>query len=152
MTIHRKPMPTAAWPLALLAFFLWTPVALAHAHGGEAGGFPSGLAHPISGLDHIAAMIAVGLWGAQLGAPALWLLPVTFPIVMALGGMLGLIGVRVPGVEIGIAVSGVLLGAAVLLERRPRLVIAAGSGGLFRYLPRACARHGAAARGGRPAL
>ena len=62
----------------------------------------SGLQHPWSGLDNILAMIAVGLWGAQLGAPAVWLLPVTFPMVMALGGMLGLMGVKLPGIEIGI--------------------------------------------------
>jgi urease accessory protein len=131
MTIHRKPLLTAAWPLALLAWFLWTQVAQAHAQGGEAAGFLSGLAHPVSGLDHVLAMIAVGLWGAQLGAPALWLLPVTFPMAMALGGMLGLIGVPLPGVEIGITVSAVLLGAAVLLELRPPLVIAAALVGCF---------------------
>ena len=62
------------------------------------------------------AMVAVGLWGAQLGRPAVWLLPIAFPMMMAFGGMLGLIGVPVPGVEIGIAVSGVVLGAAVLGE------------------------------------
>ena len=61
------------------------------------------MSHPVSGLDHILAMIAVGLWGAQLGAPAIWLLPVTFPMVMAFGGTLGLVGVKLPGIEIGIA-------------------------------------------------
>jgi urease accessory protein len=131
MTVHRKPLLTAAWPLALLVLFLRTQVAKAHAQGGEAAGFLSGLAHPVLGLDHVVAMVAVGLWGAQLGAPALWLLPVTFPMVMALGGMLGLIGVPLPGVEIGIAVSAVLLGSAVLLELRPPLVIAAVLVGCF---------------------
>jgi urease accessory protein len=67
----------------------------------------------------------VGLWGAQLGAPAVWLLPVTFPMVMALGGMLGLLGVPLPGVEVGIALSGLLLGLAVLAEWRPPLWAAA---------------------------
>ena len=70
-------------------------------------------------------MIAVGLWGAQLGAPAIWLLPVAFPMVMALGGMLGLMGVPLPGTELGIAASAILLGSAVLSEVRPPLVIAA---------------------------
>ncbi len=98
--------------------------AYAHVEAGQASGFVSGLAHPISGWDHVVAMIAVGLWGAQLGAPALWLLPVTFPIVMALGGLLGLLGVPLPGVEIGIALSAVALGAAVVTKLRPPLAIA----------------------------
>jgi urease accessory protein len=66
-------------------------------------------------------MVAVGLWGAQLGAPAIWLLPVTFPVVMAFGGFLGLLGVPLPGVEIGIATSAILLGAMVARESRPPL-------------------------------
>ena len=67
---------------------------------------------------------AVGIWGAQLGAPAVWLLPVMFPMVMALGGFLGLIGVPVPGVEVGIAVSALVLGMAILLQWRPPLAAA----------------------------
>jgi urease accessory protein len=85
----------------------------------------------VSGLDHVLAMIAVGLWGAQLGAPALWLLPVTFPVVMALGGMVGLLGVPLPGVEVGIAVSALLLGLAVMSELRPPLAAGAVLVGLF---------------------
>jgi urease accessory protein len=97
----------------------------------EAAGFVSGLRHPVSGLDHVIAMIAVGLWGAQLGAPAIWLLPVAFPMVMAFGGMLALMGVHLPGVEVGIAASAILLGSAVMLELRPRLALAAALVGLF---------------------
>ncbi len=70
-------------------------------------------------------MVAVGLWGAQLGAPAIWVLPVAFPLVMAFGGMLGLMGVPLPGIEIGIAASALLLGAAVLFEVRPPLAATA---------------------------
>jgi urease accessory protein len=95
--------------------------ALAHEGAGAVGGFISGLSHPVSGLDHIAAMIAVGLWGAQLGRPALWVLPVMFPTVMALGGFLGLVGVPLPGVEIGIAVSAIVLGAMVVASAKPPL-------------------------------
>ena len=73
-----------------MALILAASPAHAHIKQGEATGFLSGLAHPVSGLDHIIAMVAVGLWGAQLGAPAIWLLPVTFPMVMAFGGFLGL--------------------------------------------------------------
>lgn len=114
-----------------LPLFLWSAAALAHTRGGEGTGFVAGLAHPVSGLDHVLAMIAVGLWGAQLGPPAVWLLPVTFPMVMALGGTLGLLGVRIPGIEIGIALSAIGLGAAVLFEARPKLAVAATLVGFF---------------------
>lgn len=105
--------------------------ASAHVVSGEAVGFVSGFRHPISGLDHVIAMIAVGLWGAQLGRPAIWALPVTFPLVMALGGFLGLIGLHLPGSEIVIALSGICLGAAVALELRPPLPVAVVLVGLF---------------------
>ena len=104
--------------LAGIAVWLATP-AWAHAQQGQAAGFLTGLRHPVSGLDHVLAMVAVGLWGAQLGAPAIWVLPVTFPMVMAIGGFLGLLGVPLPGAEIGIALSALLLGAMVAREARP---------------------------------
>lgn len=109
----------------VVATLLMTSAAIAHEQPGQAAGFITGLLHPVSGLDHVLAMIAVGLWGAQLGAPAIWLLPVTFPLVMAFGGFLGLVGVPLPGVEIGVAASAILLGAAVALEARPPLALAA---------------------------
>ncbi len=115
--------------LAVILF--WTEAAFAHPQKGEAVGFLTGFRHPISGMDHVLAMIAVGLWGAQLGAPAIWVLPVAFPMVMAFGGMLGLMGVPLPGVEYGIALSAILLGAAVLFEFRPPLGIAAALVGFF---------------------
>jgi urease accessory protein len=104
---------------------LWPAIAWAHADQGRASGLLSGLRHPVSGLDHVLAMIAVGLWGAQLGPPAIWLLPVTFPMIMALGGMLGLAGVALPAVEAAIAASGIVLGVAVLTEWRPPLWLGA---------------------------
>ena len=110
--------------MALL--LLWPVAAWAHIQAGQAGGFLSGLSHPVSGLDHVIAMIAVGLWGAQLGAPALWVLPVAFPMMMAFGGMLGLMGLPLPGVEAGIAVSAVTLGALVLGQIRLPLIAATG--------------------------
>lgn len=106
-------------------------LAWAHSEAGRAEGLLAGLHHPVSGLDHVLAMVSVGLWGAQLGPPAVWLLPVTFPMVMALGGMLGLVGVPLPGVEVGIALSGILLGLAVLAEWRPPLGVAAALVGFF---------------------
>ncbi len=124
------------WPLVavglLLAVLAMPPTpAFAHVERGQAAGFLSGIRHPWSGLDHVLAMVAVGLWGAQLGNPALWLLPVTFPMVMAMGAMAGLMGVPLPGVEVGIAVSGILLGAMVLGEARPPLALAAALVGFF---------------------
>ncbi len=108
----------------LAVAWLWPIAASAHIASGEAGGFVSGLSHPVSGLDHVIAMVAVGLWGAQLGVPALWLLPVAFPMMMAFGGMLGLMGIPLPGVEAGIALSAIVLGVFVLLEARPPLFVA----------------------------
>jgi urease accessory protein len=98
--------------------------AFAHEQAGAATGFLTGLGHPVSGFDHVMAMIAVGLWGAQLGAPAVFLLPIAFPMVMALGGALGLIGIPFPGIEIGIAISAVVLGALVLASAKPQLWVA----------------------------
>ncbi|MGE0701852.1 MAG: HupE/UreJ family protein [Hyphomicrobiaceae bacterium] len=106
--------------------------ALAHVEGGAvSGGFLSGLAHPIGGLDHVVAMIAVGLWGAFLGAPAVWLLPVVFPLVMAFGGALAAAGVTLPAVEVGIALSAVVLGVMVAGAVRPPLWVAAVIVGAF---------------------
>lgn len=110
---------------AALAAALWPALAWGHVLQGQAAGFLSGVKHPASGLDHVLAMISVGLWGAQLGTPAVWLLPVTFPMVMAFGGFLGLLGIPLPGVEAGIALSAVLLGLMVAREARPPLWLAA---------------------------
>jgi len=115
----------------LLAGVLLALPAWAHEQAGQAAGFFTGMLHPVSGLDHVLAMIAVGLWGAQLGAPAIWLLPVTFPLVMAFGGFLGLLGVPLPGVEIGIALSAILLGTMVATQARPPLWLAATAVGFF---------------------
>jgi len=98
----------------------------AFAHGGSmAGGFAGGFAHPLFGLDHVVAMVAVGLWGAFLGVPAIWLLPIVFPLVMAIGGVIGILGMALPGVEIGIALSAVVLGTMVALAAQPPLWVAA---------------------------
>jgi urease accessory protein len=117
--------------MALLALVLASAPAHAHVQLGEASGFLTGVAHPASGLDHVLAMIAVGLWGAQLGVPALWLLPVTFPMMMALGGLIGLLGVPLPGIEVGIAASALLLGLAVMSALRPPLAVAVTLVALF---------------------
>ena len=117
--------------LLILVALLWPVAVYAHVETGSATGFASGLSHPVSGLDHVLAMIAVGLWGAQLGTPAVWVLPVAFPMVMALGGTLGLMGLPLPGVELGIALSALVLGVMVGWEQRPPLAVAAIIVGFF---------------------
>src|SRR5215831_2643270 len=99
--------------------------------GGVTGGFIGGFAHPLFGPDHIAAMVAVGLWGAFLGPPAIFVLPIVFPLVMAFGGVVGILGVAVPAVEAGIAVSAAVLGMMVALAVRPPLWVAAIIVGAF---------------------
>jgi len=115
----------ALFPAILVAGILAPSLASAHVESGQAAGFLAGLGHPVSGLDHVLAMIAVGLWGAVLGLPAIWVLPVAFPMVMAFGGLMGLMGFALPGVEVGIAISAVVLGVMVLAEARPPLWAAA---------------------------
>jgi len=115
----------------LLASGLLPSSAHAHVGDGLTGGFLGGFAHPLFGPDHVVAMVAVGLWGAFLGAPAIWLLPIVFPLVMAFGGALGILGVPIPGIEVGIGVSAVVLGLMVALAARPPLWIAALLVGAF---------------------
>jgi len=103
---------------------LFAVPALAHT-GSSTGGFIGGFAHPLFGPDHVVAMVAVGLWGAFLGPPAIWLLPIVFPLVMAFGGVIGILGVSLPGVETAIALSAVVLGTMVALAARPPLWVAA---------------------------
>jgi urease accessory protein len=117
--------------LVFFTLLLATTTANAHQGEGVAGGLASGFMHPLLGWDHVAAMVAVGLWGAVLGNPAIWMLPVVFPLVMAIGGALGVIGVSLPGVEIGIAVSALVLGCMVLFAARPPLWLAAVIVGFF---------------------
>ncbi len=117
--------------LLLVAIFWFSPL---YAHTDVAslqGGFISGFMHPILGLDHVVAMVAVGLWGAFLGKPAIWVLPIVFPLVMAFGGALGVAGVEIPYIETGIALSGIVIGLAVLFMIRPPIWIAAIIVGTF---------------------
>jgi urease accessory protein len=110
------------FPLGTAILLLSSTHVYAHT-GGTGGGFVSGFSHPIGGLDHVIAMVAVGLWGAQLGKPSLWLLPIAFPLLMACGAALGLIGYPLPFVEIGIAISAMVLGLMVLIEARPPVTV-----------------------------
>ena len=87
--------------------------ALAHSSKNLAGGFMAGFVHPFSGADHLLAMVSVGLWGAFLGRPLIAALPVIFPAVMALGALLAMIGAPQPPIELGIALSVLVLGIAI---------------------------------------
>jgi urease accessory protein len=105
--------------------------AMAHTGVGDAGGFAHGFWHPITGLDHVLAMVLVGMLAWQLGGRAFWLVPATFVLVMAIGGGLGVAGIAVPMVELGIALSVVVLGAVVALGIRAPVAVAMAIAGLF---------------------
>ena len=98
--------------------------AVAHIIQGQAGGFGPGFEHPLTGPDHFLAMFAVGVWGAQMGGRAVWALPVTFPLIMAVGGLAGMLGLPLPHVELGIALSILALGSAIAFGWRPVEAIA----------------------------
>jgi urease accessory protein len=117
-------------PLMIVSV-LWAGSAAAHSGDAAGAGFVTGFLHPIFGWDHVAAMVAVGLWGAFLGAPAIWVLPIAFPLVMALGGALGVAGVHLPGIETGIAASAIVIGLAVALALRPPIWVAAAMVAVF---------------------
>jgi urease accessory protein len=114
-------LPKLLLPVAAL---LVVPT-LAYAHGGvgEASGFLRGVSHPLGGLDHICAMIAVGLWAAQMGGRSIWAVPLAFVSVMALGGAIGMMGSNLPFIEQGIILSVIMLG--VFIAAAIRLPLAA---------------------------
>src|SRR5216683_703533 len=114
-----------------VAFLALAQPAFAHEQAGVAGGLASGLLHPLTGIDHMIAMVAVGIWGAQLGAPAIWVLPITFPLVMAFGGVLGVLRIPLPMPEAVIALSALVLGAAVAVRLRVPFAAAAVVVGVF---------------------
>lgn len=129
MTSQRRTNVKAA-----VSFMVTTALmdpASAHEAVGAMGGFASGFMHPLLGWDHVVAMVAVGLWGAFLGAPAIWMLPIIFPLVMAFGGALGVAGLALPTVEAGIAVSAIVLGIMVAAALRPPLWVAGIIVGVF---------------------
>src|SRR5258707_1053134 len=120
MTGNSRIMSSRVFPrlvVALAALALAQP-AFAHEQVGVAGGLVSGVLHPLTGMDHLIAMVAVGIWGAQLGPPAIWVLPITFPLVMAFGGVLGVLRIPLPMPEVSIALSALVLGAAVAMRLR----------------------------------
>ena len=129
-TARSRRRVTAARLAPLLLLCLPAP-ALAHTGENVAAGLLSGFLHPLTGIDHLLAMVAVGIWGTQLGRPAIWLLPLTFPLVMSVGGVLGVRGVPLPAVEVGVAGSAAALGLMILLAARPPVATAAILVGAF---------------------
>src|SRR5207237_3251997 len=117
----------ALWGLAML----FAAPGSAHSAGDSAAGFAAGVLHPLSGLDHLLAMVSVGIWGAELGVPAIWLLPIAFPLIMAVGGALGVVGVPLPHGELLIALSVVVLGVLVATARRVPIAAALAIVGVF---------------------
>ncbi len=109
----RQPLLHLGLPAFLLALLSALP-AQAHVMDGPLGGFGSGFGHPLAGFDHLLAMLAVGLWGAQMGGRSVWTLPATFPMIMCVGGIIGMTGVLPDQpIEYGIAVSVIVLGGAI---------------------------------------
>lgn len=99
----------------------------AHTFGSHGAGLANGFVHPLSGLDHLLAMVTVGIWAAQRGGKAIWLMPLVFMTAMLAGGVLGMLQVELPAVELGIAASLMLFGSLVALALRPAL----GTGALM---------------------
>jgi urease accessory protein len=123
MIRRRKPGSRSLVASVILAagigLWLAPDTAAAHIIQSGAGGFGSGFAHPLTGPDHFLAMFAVGLWGAQMGGRPVWTLPITFPLIMVAGGIAGILGVPLPGIEVGIALSILALGIAIAFAWRP---------------------------------
>lgn len=120
----NRRMKISLRSLLAIGLLVGAAPAIAHQDPGLAGGFLAGFVHPLSGPDHLLAMVAVGLWGAFLGRPLIILLPVVFPTVMAVGGVLGMAGVPMPPIEVGIALSVLILGGAVALAWRAPIWLA----------------------------
>lgn len=114
----KSQMPrsnAAAWIIMFLgSTLLFASSAHAHVMDGPLGGFGSGFGHPLAGFDHLLAMLAVGLWGAQMGGRSVWTLPATFPLIMCVGGVFGMLGLLPEApVQIGIALSVLILGIVI---------------------------------------
>jgi urease accessory protein len=119
-TVRLNRARGAAPAVAALAItFLSGGHAAAHILSDPGAGFSSGFEHPLFGLDHLLAMLAVGIWGAQMGGRRIWSLPVTFPLIMALGGIAGMAGLVLPAVEVGVAISVLALGLSIAFAWRP---------------------------------
>lgn len=106
-------------------------LALAHTGHGDAAGFAHGFMHPLGGLDHLLAMVTVGLFAAALGGRALWAVPASFVAMMLVGGALGMAGLAMPFVENAILLSVIALGAVVALNMAPPVLVSVAIVGFF---------------------
>jgi urease accessory protein len=113
------------------AFALAPTGALAHVGHGSASGLMHGFTHPITGIDHVLAMVAVGVLAVQLGGRALWLVPLSFVGIMVIGGALGMAGIPLPFAELGVALSVVIFGLAIALPFRLQRLAAVALAGFF---------------------
>jgi len=113
--MKNRLLPLLALPVTMLAYI---PTAGAHSMGAEGAGFITGLAHPFMGLDHLLAMLAVGIWAAQTGGSAVWRLPLSFVVMMAVAALISANGFSLPALEPFIAGSVVLLGLMVVFAIR----------------------------------
>jgi urease accessory protein len=123
-------MKRSAMALAALIAVTASP-ALAHTGVGSVSGFSAGFGHPIGGLDHVLAMVAVGILAAQMGGRYIWMIPTAFVGMMIVGGVLGVAGVPVPFVEQGIIGSIIILGAVIAFGRRLPMAVAVTLVGVF---------------------
>jgi urease accessory protein len=127
-------MPRTAFRLLVTVALLLAPsIAFAHPGHGEDGSLLAGFVHPSSGIDHLLAMTAVGLFAAHLGGRALWAVPVTFVAVMALGGIFGVAGVSLPFAETAIALSVVVFGLLIFSGMAPPVLAAMAMVGIFAF-------------------
>ena len=136
MTAIAKTSPARLFRLVLglCASALTLLPVVASAHPGAAGhmhGFAHGFSHPLSGIDHVLAMVAVGLFAAHLGGRALWRVPLSFVSVMTFAGVAGVTGVALPSAESGIALSVVVLGLAVAFQLNVPTLVAASLAAFF---------------------
>ena len=120
-----NPPHRSSWRWLLSSIIILGSPSLVLAHTGMGGisGLCSGLTHPFGGLDHLCAMLGVGMWAAQRGRHAVWLVPIAFMVVMALGGLLGMLAVSMPFVERGIVASVLILGVLIAIAARLPLVL-----------------------------
>jgi len=128
---HLRITSITQWPAAIAAALLTPSLAYAHTGVGGTSGVVDGLLHPLTGIDHMAAMIAVGLWAIQCGGRAVWAVPLSFVTVMASSSLIGAAGIALPFVEPGIAASVLILGLLIVAAIRLPLAASMALVGLF---------------------
>jgi urease accessory protein len=119
--------------LGLAVLVLWAPAALAHTFGAHGAGFMQGVAHPFTGLDHLLAMTAVGVWAAQQGGRALWAVPASFVLTMIIGALVAVASIQLPHIEAMVAASVLVLGLLVAFQSRWPLAAGMGLVSLFAF-------------------